>query len=231
MEFRFALLVAWIVVNSTACTGLKHKSLETQAAFGGDDSKRCVVSPATSSPRSERHSSSLFSTDESTDSSLVLHPEVESISQPVQSRIQTARENGAPIAGRENRDLIEEAAGLAKGELVVAAVAGSDKIVTCDDQNVTVTGNGGLVMISGRSVRLTIHGQNTEVYCDIAQDVQILGNGNKINLGALGTGTILGSGNKLSWEKGIAGKPPVVKAQGSNNEAKIAVPVKSTIRE
>ncbi|MDF1753742.1 MAG: DUF3060 domain-containing protein [Verrucomicrobiales bacterium] len=114
----------------------------------------------------------------------------------------------------------EEPAEAARKNILVKA-KGADQIIVADDDNVTIEGSGGIVMISGRCVNLTLKADKTEIYCDIATNVSITGDDNSITLGTIGECKIPGNNNKVSWESGFtSGTAPKIESTGEGNVLK-----------
>lgn len=122
-----------------------------------------------------------------------------------------------PVMKQPKKALPGNKAGKTRKNIVVTAKDG-DQIVVADDDNVTVKGNGGIVMISGRCDKLKLESNKTEVYCDVAKDITITGDGNSVTLGTVSSGMISGNGNNIIYESSFtSGIEPNIKSTGEGN--------------
>ncbi len=107
--------------------------------------------------------------------------------------------------------------GGAKDPIDIDATNG-EKILLAENQDITIRGSKGVVMISGQCKTLEILGSNLEIYCDVADMVEVKGDSNKLVIGSIGAGDLTGNENSLSWEKSTQEETPEIKSSGNSND-------------
>ncbi len=93
----------------------------------------------------------------------------------------------------------------------------ANRIIDADGSSVTISGDDGLILITGACDSLTISGSRNQVQCDTVENIDISGNGNTLAAASLGGGVLSGDNNKVNWSQGLDGLPPVVESLGASN--------------
>ncbi len=96
----------------------------------------------------------------------------------------------------------------------------ANRIIEAKGRDVVITGNQGVFVITGGCGILTLNGGKNQIQCDSVAQIEITGDGNILILGSIGGGRIRGSGNNLSWGRGLDGFSPIVESFGTNNSMK-----------
>ena len=102
-----------------------------------------------------------------------------------------------------------------------------DISVDGDDQTTTIDCKGGAVNISGddntitlknECSRLTVAGDDNTISAETVAQVVVSGDDNTIVVQTVGKINTSGDDNKVSWTKGIGGKPPEISNSGDDNK-------------
>jgi Protein of unknown function (DUF3060) len=96
----------------------------------------------------------------------------------------------------------------------------ANRIIEAQGRDVVLTGSEGVFVITGGCGRLTLNGEKNQIQCDSVAQIEVVGDGNTLILGSVGGGRIQGSGNNLSWGRGVDGFSPIVESFGTNNSMK-----------
>jgi len=104
-------------------------------------------------------------------------------------------------------------------DLCVVTIKKGDKPRSIDarGRDVTITGDGGTIKLSGDCQKLTISGSNNHVTSDYSREIAISGDKNQLYFNSLKTGTVKGDGNLITWRLATNESVPMVDFKGVNN--------------
>ncbi len=104
-----------------------------------------------------------------------------------------------------------------------AEIDAAGKTVTHDcgtDAELSVTGSGNQVTVTGACTMVEVMGSGNEVTIETSTKVQVTGSSNKVHVDASDRISLTGSSNQLTWKKGIKSKKPKVSRSGVGNTSK-----------
>lgn len=88
------------------------------------------------------------------------------------------------------------------------------------DAELSVTGSGNQVTVTGACTLVDVMGSGNEVTIATSAKVAITGSSNKVHVDASDRISISGSSNQLTWKKGLKSKKPKVSRSGVGNTVK-----------
>ncbi|MDF1756118.1 MAG: DUF3060 domain-containing protein [Verrucomicrobiales bacterium] len=227
-KIQFLIGIALLFGSSSVMTSCKsfERAFKDAPDYGGkepvtEQRSRPTRSSSSSRPESSRSVSSRQKLTPAETPEEEIVPRLEEQVIPEDFKINDEKilmEDMPPPPKPEKKEAVPGVEGLInRDDTVKISEDSPNRIIDAGGKDVEITGNDGVIVISGGCGKLTLKGRNNQVQCDTVKKIEITGDENTLILGSMGGGVIRGSGNDLSWGSGFDGLSPIVESFGEDN--------------